>query len=53
MARLEAKYNPELEKELRTWIEAKTGEKLDGTASTTLGRANTDVTFSVTDIAEH
>jgi hypothetical protein len=26
--RLNAKYNPELEKEVRAWIEAKTGEKL-------------------------
>ena len=29
-ARLDSKYNPELEKELRGWIEAKTGLTLDG-----------------------
>jgi len=28
MAKMEAKYNPELEKEIRGWIEGKTGEKL-------------------------
>lgn len=31
MARLDSKYNPELEKELRGWIEAKTGLSLEGT----------------------
>lgn len=30
MAKMEAKYNPELEKEIRGWIEGKTGEKLGG-----------------------
>lgn len=28
VARMNAKYNPELEKEVRAWIESKTGESL-------------------------
>ncbi|EGD73794.1 hypothetical protein PTSG_05487 [Salpingoeca rosetta] len=30
MARLKSKYNPEVEKEVRAWIEKKTGEKVEG-----------------------
>lgn len=37
MARMEAKYNPDLEKEVRSWIESKTGEKLGGEPRSRLG----------------